>query len=394
MKFPTSPILPRVALPALALLLLTLAPPAAAAEGDEDEAKKSGQIAALTDDAAGGETPGTSTSSSTSTTTSTTATTTATADTPAEEEEESSPFSASLTWGTDIGGGTFVSGGGNNPFVSSAITPAIGYKLTDDISTRASIGFTWYHQGDTTTPYFDNRVYASDLYLQVAHGNVWSTEEDLLNISAAFRLYFPTSLASQFQNRIISMRPTVTSGLTLGPVSISYTLGLMKYFSSANTASIDCGEFPEGQCREGRGPDPNAGFSSEVRGGEVFLGNTTGVNSFYVMNALSVSVSPVEGLSVSLGATFYNLFGVQSFDKDQDSGDFAQEGRAQTDRLITSVSVSYQIIKELKAAISWTNDDVRPLGLTEDSGIQAPFVNPDRLSENGQSLGISVTASL
>ena len=308
-----------------------------------------------------------------------------------EPKEEVLPLTASVTVGTSVGLGTFVSGPQQRAQVSTAITPTLRYKLSDKLSLSAAIGGAIYHLNDYSTSLYNGQFLFGDLYATLSHSSIYKHDASGFNLSAALRLYFPTSLASRFQNRITSVRPSFTGSIKAGPVTFSLTTMFMKYFNTSTSPSINCeGSFDPDLCIEGRGPGVGGGFESEIRGGEVFL-PSAGISSFYVGNSLAASWSILDGLSLGASATVYNLFGYRSFDIGEFSSENAKPGRSQTDRLITSVSVSYQINKQLRGTLDFTTDTIRPFGA---DGNDLVVLDVTRASDNISAIGLSFAGTL
>jgi hypothetical protein len=309
----------------------------------------------------------------------------------ASAAEKPKAWSLSLTGETSVGIGTFVSGDQNNSSVTTAFSFGAGYKLTDMIKLSAGVGLTWFNVLDFGTPLTENEVLLSDVSFTLSHASIYKHDDSGFNINGAFRVSLPTSKASQFQNRLFTVRPTLGASLPVGPVTFRYTIGLGKFFNSQAVPSIDCDDFDDEQaCISGRDNNPEFGFESERRGAEVFLPGT-GSNSFYLLNALSVNWTIVEGLDLTLGGTLYNTYGVRSLQVDEFSTEEATEGRSQTDRLITSLGLSYQIIKQVSVGASLVTDTVRPFGANGDDFVVFDF---ERAPDNITSLNFSVTGTL
>ena len=323
-----------------------------------------------------------------------TTTVTATTDATDAAEKDDFPLSGSLLVETAVGIGTFVGGDQGNTAWSTAIQPSLSYKLTDAMSLSATIVGTFYHINDFGTPLADGEFLLSDVYLQLSHSKIFKDEDIGFTLSGAFRVYGPTSESSQLQNRILTIRPSLKAAFKVGPVTFGWTLGLAKYFTTTTVPTLSCDSFRDGQCRTGRdaGPGPGGSFESERRGGAVLL-PSSGVTSFYVLNALSVSWAIIEDLTLGVSATLYNQWGIKSFDKDALSAPGANEGRSQVDRLITGVSLDYQIIKQLAVGMSVSTDTIRPFGDQGDSFVTI-FSNGSRAPDNITSLAFSITGSL
>ena len=311
----------------------------------------------------------------------------------AADAADAVPLSAHITVATSVGIGSFVSGPTRQVAVATGITPKLSYKLADKMALSGAVGATIYHVNEFASPFYNGRVLMGDAYLTFSHASVAKHEESGFNLSGAFRLYFPTSLSSRFQNRIFSMRPSFTASIKAGPVSFSLTSMFTKYFNTSTSPSLDCAtDFGDGGCKEGRpdGPSVGGGFESEIRGGEVFL-PSVGVFSFYVGNSLSIGWTIMDGLSLSTAATVYSLFGYRSFEMDEFSSDNAKAGRSQIDRLITSVELSYQIMKKLSVALNFSTDTLRPFGA---DGNDLVVFDLERASDNISSIGLSFAGTL
>jgi hypothetical protein len=319
--------------------------------------------------------------------------TTAKSTTKTKKTKKALPITVKLSVETSVGIGTFVGGEQQQVAVSTGITPSLSYSLAKNQSLSAAIGTSIYHINDYGTAFFNGTVLLGDLYVTYSHGKLYSNKKLGLSISGAFRVYLPTSLSSQYQNRIFSMRPSLSGSWKKGKFSIGFTTMFTKYFGRTTSPTIDCSNFEDGFCREGRpeGPGIGGGFESERKGGEVFL-PSSGANSFYVGNSLSISYKPIPDLTLSMGLTIYNIFGICSFDVDTLSSPNAKAGRSQLDRVISSVSVSYKIMKQLSVGLGFTTDTVRPFG--DDGKSQPVIFDTTRAPLNISSLSLSLTGTL
>ena len=283
-----------------------------------------------------------------------------------EEVEEKSPISVSLSVSTSVGIGAFHPGAQQQTAVSTGITPSLSYSLGDGLSLKTSIGGSWYQVLDYETSLEKDKFLFTDMYFQLGHSKVYSNEDLGLTIGATFRAYLPTSLSSQLQNRILTIRPGLNMSWSFGPVSVSSFVIFAKYFNTSSDRSINCDTYQnEDECREGRGDDEDGmfgGFESEQNGGEVYL-PSAGVNSFYIGYNFGVNWTITEGLNLSTGLTMYHLFGYKSFSTTEGiSSQYASSGRNQVDRLIASIGLSYQLHKNLGLSLGLATDTARPFG--------------------------------
>ena len=306
--------------------------------------------------------------------------------------QEAGTVSASLKWASSMGIGAFVDGPQERTHVTSGITPVVGYRLSDEIVLSSAMSITWYQIPGYGSAQATNRLLLSDLDVGVSHTNIYKDEDLGLTLSGGLRAALPTSLAAQLQNRLFSLRPGLSLTWTGGPVSVSLNGQFLKYFMTSTHPSIDCEGFDDPSlCGEGRGPGPSGAFTSEKDGGELYLPGH-GVNSFYVAYGGVASWALTDALSVRTHLTMIHVYGVVAYDRDEFTGEHAEAGRPQTDRLISSLYVAYGFSPKLSAEISMVTDTLRPLGAT---GKGAPVLfDVSRAPDNITSLGLSVTGSL
>ncbi|PIE65824.1 MAG: hypothetical protein CSA24_01915 [Deltaproteobacteria bacterium] len=300
-------------------------------------------------------------------------------------------WSASVSIETSIGIGTFLSEPHRQSAVSTTFVPSFGYDLGHAMSLSAGLSVTWYQLLGFGTPLSEHDVLMSDVSVGFNHGSIWKHEGSGFNLSGSLSFFLPTSLASQFQNRLFTLKPSLRASIPVGPVTFGYTLGFGKFFNLTATPTVDCEDFDNpDECIAGRRDNPDFGFESVRRGAEVYLPGM-GTSSFYVQNAFSARWGIVEGLSLNLGISIFNNFGVRSQPEDGFTNAHAQAGRAQVDRLVSSLSLSYQLLKELSVATSLVTATARPFGADGNDFVIFDF---SRAASNITSWNISVTGSL
>lgn len=306
--------------------------------------------------------------------------------------DSTSDFGGSLTLETSVGLGTFVSDPQNASLVVTSLSPSGYYRITPQLRLTAGFSLTWYQILDVNTSLPENQILMSDVSLGLSHSRIFNDPDSKFNLAGSIRVSLPTSLASQFQNRLFSLSTSLTASIPVGPVSFSYTLGFAKYFNLTATPTLDCDDFENSdECIEGRGANPNFGYESERRGPEVYL-RGAGANSFAISNSLNISWAIIDELSLSLGFSISSAFGVRSFPRDDVSSDNAVAGRSQRDRLMSSLSLGYTVNKHLSLGLSLVTDTSQPFGA---SGDDFPVVfDFTRASDNITSINLSVTGSL
>lgn len=311
--------------------------------------------------------------------------------TAAPATDEDRRWGAALSVETSIGLGTFVGEPEGQASVATSFSPSATYRLADKLTASASVALTWYQVLDFATPLKEHSFLLSDISLGLSHGSIYKHEGSGFNLSGGLSVSLPTSLASQFQNRLFTLKPSFTASVPVGPVTFAYTFGFGKFFNLTASATVDCDDFADpAECREGREDNPDFGFESERRGAEVYLPGS-GSSSFFVQNGLSVRWAILEGLDLALGVTVSSNFGVRTFADDALASAPATSGRAQSDRLVSSLSLSYQILEQLGVGASLVTATGRPFG---DQGNDFVIFDFKRAPDNITSLNLSVTGSL
>ncbi|MCB9728003.1 MAG: hypothetical protein H6744_11970 [Deltaproteobacteria bacterium] len=331
----------------------------------------------------------------------------------ATEEEESGlnlPFSASLTWITSVGAGTFVKGVQGNDLVVSSITPSLTVPFKKSgLSLSAGISGTWYQIPDLGTPLAKNTFLWSDLGLTLSHGSIFANKDKGLTLSGSFALIVPASRASRFLTRVVSIRPGLAFQWKVGRLTIGALANFTKHFMRSRSPQIDCDKWPDGsQCPTGRDPaDPGFDngaiadvadledlttlFSGErAPGGRTWI-PSAGVTSFAVGYGLTLGLEIVDGLSINGAISMAHAFGIRSYEVDGLSSDNARAGRSQVDALTTSLGISYTLLDHLTVGASLDTSTLRPLG---DNGKDIVVVDFERAPDNITTVSFSLTGSL
>lgn len=320
------------------------------------------------------------------------------------------PFTASLTWTTAMGLGTFVKGVQRNDLVVSVITPVLVVPIKKTgVSIAAGISGTWYNIPDNGTPLVANTFLWSDLALTLTHASIYSNKDKGLGLSGSFAVILPTSRASRFLTRVASIRPGLAFSWKVGPVSFGALANLTKHFMRSRSPQIDCDKWPEGsQCPTGRDPsDPGYDngaiadvaelenlttlFSGERASGDRTFIPSAGVTSFAVGYGLSVGWEIVEGLSLTGAVSMAHAYGVRSYGVDSLSSDNAKAGRSQVDALTSTLDLTYAIFDHLSVGAALETSTLRPLGARGNDIVVLDF---KRAPDNITTVSVSVTGSL
>lgn len=266
------------------------------------------------------------------------------ADADAEEPaDDSIPWSLTGELASSLGIGTFVANeGANNPYLDWAVTILPAYRVTDEFKVSAALAFAQEltnSDGDTS----NHRVLLSDMFLNASYSlpQIPAVEIDP---SVALRLYFPTSLASQHETRIMASRISANFSRTFGDFSVGYNFGFQKNFHSYTTPVADIEDFDQSTYLFREGGNERIDAFTVAQGG-----NNT---SYQFRNSLSLGYQPFEFLGFSISYLLVNSFRYESF-PDGDSvsstgmdiraGVGAEEGRGRSDAYLADISAAWQI---------------------------------------------------
>lgn len=300
-----------------------------------------------------------------------------------------SKLSASVTAATSVGIGTFVEGPQKRELIVGSLSPRVSYKLADSVSLSGGLGVTWYALESASVGFEPNRVLLGSASATLSDGSIWADKERGLNLSGSFTVVAPTSLSDQLTNKLFSMTPGLALSWKSGDLSLSGTTSFTKAFNRTNQATLDCSGFDDpDQCRQGRLLSDS--LTAESVDGEVVL-TGTGLTSFVVAYGLSAGYAAMDGLNVALGLSMSHAWGVLSLPEDELSSVNARTGRAQSDALTSSLSVSYRAHKQVSVGLSLATSTSRPLGAQGDDIVLFDFT---RASDNITSIGLSVTGSM
>jgi hypothetical protein len=308
-----------------------------------------------------------------------------------DEDSAPSAFSGSITAQTSVGIGTFAPAPHDNALVSTTLLANAAYRISDAMQLSVAGSVTWFHINDFYTPLPDNEALLSDISIGISHSSIYRHEDSGFNVSGSFRILLPTSPGSQFQNRWFTLMPGLNASIPVGDFSFSWSLGFGKFFAGSSVPTVDCSDFPNPEeCIQGREQNSALGFETERQGGEVWIPGR-GMNSFFISNNLTASWAPVDRLSFALTFGIFNYFGLRSLPVDDMSSQYATAGRAQTDRLISSFAVSYQLFDRISVSSSLVTDTSQPFGARgDDFPVLFDF---SRAPSNNTSINLAVTGT-
>ncbi len=297
-----------------------------------------------------------------------------------EEDNEKLPFGGSFTLSNAVGTGTFVS---NKYARKSLYTGGLDlvpyYKIAKQHKVSAYFGFYKYFVTNSETAVDErNQTLLNDVWLGYSYSNIVKDDVTGLGLSAGFKTFFPTSLASQYQTKIIGLQPSLTVAGSWAWFSASYILAYTQNFHEYETPVLR---------EEGNIPSciNRGGVASDV----CFVGAYAN-KQLSVSNMIVLGFEIIDDLSLSTSFIFANAFAYDTYaEEDALTGEYAQPGKTQYDVTQASATLSYQVIKHFSVA---TGVSTMQMPKTADNkSFRFPFY--DASANNYTSISFSATAS-
>ena len=257
---------------------------------------------------------------------------------PQSPDEKIAPYALTFKLESDVGQGTFVS----NPYARNAyvgwlasIIPA--YRpikpLTLSLTLRVSQELT-----DSDSDAYAQKLLLDDIAVRAGYQAGVIPVADI-GVRVVGSLYLPTSLVSQYQTLVAGLQVSGVFSKSFFDESFSldYVGTFRKNFHRYASPTLEAdGDVPPTYARQG-GAEDLAGNLVSVGG------NNT---SFTIRNELSATYSPIKDtLSFTLAYELANSFTYASFDKDEMSSPFAEEGAGQRDATVGQIVAGYRLDK-------------------------------------------------
>jgi hypothetical protein len=302
------------------------------------------------------------------------------AETTATEAEEKLPFGGSLTLSNSIGTGTFISDEySSRPLYIGAVDVVPYYKFTDNQKLSGYVGFYKYFLSNVDSDLDEEQqILLNDVNLTYSYSSVVKEEVTGLTLDAGMRAFFPTSLASQHQTKIISLNPSITLRGAWDWFSAMYVLSYTKHFHEYDHAGLE----------------DNGGLAACVNRTQVsadvcFPGGYANT-SMSVANTLMLNFSILDELTFSTMFAFVNAYRYDTHPEDDElTAEDALSGKTQSDFTMATLSLGYQIGKyfSISSGVSTT----QPPKTANAKGFRFPFY--DASANNFTTIFLSGTAS-
>lgn len=159
-------------------------------------------------------------------------------------------------------------------------------------------------------------------------------------------LYLPTSLASQYQTLVagLGVSGLFSKSFFDGHFSLDYLATFRKNFHryASPALSVEDGEVPSAYSR--------AGGAEDLAGDLVSVGGANNV-SFLIRNELSATWSPIlDKLSFTISYELANSFTYASFEKDELSSPYADDGIGHRDATVGQIVAGYRLDRRFSFA--------------------------------------------
>lgn len=249
-----------------------------------------------------------------------------------------------------VGRGSFLGNEFNaRPYWNMAISLSPKYTISKEhkLSTMLNIAFNTnlVDNADTTTV-TPQETNLSDLSLTLSWGSFVDIKKGLFKLSTYARVYFPTSKVSQFSNRILSTRVSLSaSSKPLSWLSVGYQFYPTKYFSKYTNKVLDLSEFDF--------PVPSrSGGSEDLGSDQIALGSQ--VSNFSLGHHAWTEFSFLKDFSAGVHFYYTQVFGYDNFEIDELSSKNAVAGRSYADVMVGTIELGYEINKHLSVALGTT----------------------------------------
>jgi hypothetical protein len=249
------------------------------------------------------------------------------------------PYSLGFKLESSVGQGSFVADEyARNSLVVWGASIAPGYRPTDEL-TLSAYAKVIQELTDSDTDNQRQQLQLGDVALRSDYslGTI-----PVIDVKAATGLWasFPTSDASQFETLVVGLSARLVLGRTFGEhFSLDYLGIFRKNFHEYESPVLDADQ---------SGTPPvfiRPGGAEDLGGTAVALGQNN--TSFYVYNLLGLTWMPVAkgAWSFSIAYAMTNAFTYASFERDELSSPYADDGPGQRDSAAAVLDVGYELDK-------------------------------------------------
>lgn len=297
------------------------------------------------------------------------------------EKKELFPIGATIIFDNSVGIGTFAPGEyTDRPLWSMALSMRPFVRLADNmrLTLRMDLSKDIIENADAATA-TKNETLLSDLILTYTVSPLVHEEVTGIKLMAWLDLLAPTSLASQTQTRILTLRPGLGLSKDFGWVSLNYQFRFDYNINQSKYPAFDVADAAEPPCLSAKLLD----------GGGAVCGSRSNTQ-FQFMNRFIVEFVPVERLAIAIDFIIYNAFGYEMPD-DELTADNAKPGLGQRDLTAGTVEISYQVLDELALALGTTT--LQPPKTLDNEGFRFPFFDYRSTSDNLTSVYFDVIAT-
>ncbi|GMV39276.1 MAG: hypothetical protein AMXMBFR64_09920 [Myxococcales bacterium] len=305
--------------------------------------------------------------------------------TPAGEEAEEAksvfPIGATIIYENSLGIGTFVPGEYNaRPQWDMLLSLRPFVRLTDNMRLIARIDLikSLIENADSANT-TRGQTLLSDFTLTWSVSPIVSEPVTGLKLAGWVDLLAPTSLASQTQTRILTLRGGLGLSKSFDWLNLSYQFRFDYNFNRSKHPAFDVANNAEPPC---------LGAKTLDSGGAVCGSRSN--TQFQFMNRLTAEFVPVERLGITVDFIIYTAFGYE-MPEDAFTSANAKPGIGQRDLTAGTFEVSYQVLDELGIALGTTT--LQTPKTLDNEGFRFPFFDYRSTSDNLTSFYLDVVAT-
>ncbi len=271
------------------------------------------------------------------------------AEAPPTSEAKEEPFfiGGTVIYENSLGRGTFLSAGPNQrPWWNMWFRLEPFYRVHGVDGLRLALRFDFSvnvvenADSSNTRP---NQLQPGDLKLIASWADIATWEPIGFGLSASVALSFPTSWASRLTTKVLGMSGGFTTAIApLDWLEIHYRFGVTKNFNQYTHAVVDTDDFASP-------PVSRAGGAEALA--ESLLATGSAATSHLIDNELGATFTLFDVVSFGITWEMLHAFSYGNYPLDKWSSPYATAGRGQTDIMIGTLEVGWEVFDYFSLAL-------------------------------------------
>jgi hypothetical protein len=295
------------------------------------------------------------------------------------------PLGLDATLANEVGGGTFTSNEHVRRSSYSISLDMIGHvKLVDQLKLKVRfIASQPVVENYETVTTYKNRTVMADLPVYFTY--LYTVPKLKLEIIPELALVFPTSPESQFKGRYVTLRPKLGLGRDFKAVRIDYALYFYKNFDRYTQAAVDTSRVGENVILARY--NGNEHLTTDIIATDGF-GNV----SFGFVNAFTFLFNIHKKLGLTVYYEINNGWTYESYNKDENSSEYADSGRGQRDVQRGIVELAIAVTDKFSILVG--TDTITAPKSSDNESFVWPFANFSRYHRQNSVVYLAFALSL